>query len=189
MHMADALLSPAVGGTMWAATAGTIAYCSKKVREEMDDKNTFDGGAWGIHLCIANDQFQYSCNRFQRTPWRRNDTCNFIGAICSISDHCVGSCCPGSLLCRWRALGIGMQHFQPRVFPGIHRISIYLQKDCRQQRLPRKDNRSGNHLGNNQSSTGSVWRSTGNNNVRYLFSSIFHFFGTHAANPFRHRDC
>jgi len=37
MHMADALLSPAVGGTMWAATAATTLYCSKKVREEMDD--------------------------------------------------------------------------------------------------------------------------------------------------------
>ncbi len=38
MHMADALLSPAVGGTMWAATAGTIAYCSEKVRQELDDR-------------------------------------------------------------------------------------------------------------------------------------------------------
>lgn len=37
MHMADALLSPAVGGTMWAATAGTIAYCSYKVKRELDD--------------------------------------------------------------------------------------------------------------------------------------------------------
>nr|WP_303721323.1 energy-coupling factor ABC transporter permease [Malonomonas rubra] len=35
--MADALLTPAVGGTMWAATAGTIAYCSRKVKLEMDD--------------------------------------------------------------------------------------------------------------------------------------------------------
>ena len=38
MHMADALLSPAVGGTMWAVTAGTIAYCSGKVRQELDDR-------------------------------------------------------------------------------------------------------------------------------------------------------
>ncbi len=38
MHMADALLSPAVGGTMWAASAGTIAYCSQKVRQELDDR-------------------------------------------------------------------------------------------------------------------------------------------------------
>ena len=38
MHMADALLSPAVGGTLWAATAGTIAYCSAKVRRELDER-------------------------------------------------------------------------------------------------------------------------------------------------------
>lgn len=38
MHMADALLSPAVGSTMWAVSAATIAYCSKKVRSEMDDR-------------------------------------------------------------------------------------------------------------------------------------------------------
>lgn len=37
MHMADALLSPAVGGTMWALTAALAGYCSKKVGREMDD--------------------------------------------------------------------------------------------------------------------------------------------------------
>ncbi|PKQ16539.1 MAG: cobalamin biosynthesis protein CbiM [Actinobacteria bacterium HGW-Actinobacteria-7] len=36
MHMADALISPAVGATMWAATAATTVYCAKKVREEAD---------------------------------------------------------------------------------------------------------------------------------------------------------
>ena len=35
--MADALISPAVGGTMWAASAGLIGYCSKKIRDDMDD--------------------------------------------------------------------------------------------------------------------------------------------------------
>ena len=35
--MADALISPAVGGTMWAASAGLIGYCSKKVKDNMDD--------------------------------------------------------------------------------------------------------------------------------------------------------
>jgi len=36
MHMADALVSPAVGGAMWAATAVTTVYCAKKVRESDD---------------------------------------------------------------------------------------------------------------------------------------------------------
>jgi len=37
MHMADALVSPAVGGAMWAATAATTVYCAKKLRDEMDE--------------------------------------------------------------------------------------------------------------------------------------------------------
>jgi len=37
MHMADALLSPAVGGTLWAATAATIAWCARSLRRELAD--------------------------------------------------------------------------------------------------------------------------------------------------------
>jgi len=36
--MADALLSPAVGGVMWTATAATTVYCSTKVRQSLDDR-------------------------------------------------------------------------------------------------------------------------------------------------------
>jgi cobalt/nickel transport system permease protein len=38
MHMADALLSPTVGGTMWATAAGTIIYSANKLKQEMDDR-------------------------------------------------------------------------------------------------------------------------------------------------------
>jgi len=34
MHMADALISPVVGGAMWAATAGAAAYSVKKVQAD-----------------------------------------------------------------------------------------------------------------------------------------------------------
>lgn len=37
MHMADALLSPAIGGVFWAAAGGAIAWCAKKTRQELDD--------------------------------------------------------------------------------------------------------------------------------------------------------
>jgi len=37
MHMADALISPAVGGTMWTVTAGLIAWCARKVRLTLRD--------------------------------------------------------------------------------------------------------------------------------------------------------
>lgn len=38
MHMADALLSPAVGGVMWAASAGVAAYSVKKIKDDLDEK-------------------------------------------------------------------------------------------------------------------------------------------------------
>jgi cobalt/nickel transport system permease protein len=37
MHMADALISPAVGGAMWAATAGLTVYSAKKLKENADE--------------------------------------------------------------------------------------------------------------------------------------------------------
>lgn len=53
MHMADALLSPAVGGTMWAISAVTIVYCSKKVRAEMDDRKIPLMGVLGAFIFAA----------------------------------------------------------------------------------------------------------------------------------------
>ncbi len=38
MHMADALISPAVGGTLFIATAGVAAYSIKKIKNDLDDK-------------------------------------------------------------------------------------------------------------------------------------------------------
>ena len=37
MHMADALLSPAVGATMWLASAGALSYSARRVREQGED--------------------------------------------------------------------------------------------------------------------------------------------------------
>lgn len=53
MHMADALVSPAVGGVMWAATAGAIAYCSTKLRKEIDDKKIPLMGVLGAFIFAA----------------------------------------------------------------------------------------------------------------------------------------
>ena len=38
MHMADALISPAVGGAMWAAAAGLTAYSARQLNKEMDER-------------------------------------------------------------------------------------------------------------------------------------------------------
>ena len=53
MHMADALLSPAVGGTLWVATAGTIAFCAKKVQQELDDRKVPLMGVLGAFIFAA----------------------------------------------------------------------------------------------------------------------------------------
>jgi len=53
MHMADALLSPAVGGTMWAVSASAIIYCSRKLRQEMDGGKAPLMGVLGAFIFAA----------------------------------------------------------------------------------------------------------------------------------------
>jgi len=51
--MADALISPAVGGTLWAATAGLIGYSSRKVKQDMDDRRIPLMGVLGAFIFAA----------------------------------------------------------------------------------------------------------------------------------------
>ena len=53
MHMADALLSPAVGGTMWAATAGLAAYAAKKTQRDLDEQKVPLMGVLGAFVFAA----------------------------------------------------------------------------------------------------------------------------------------
>jgi cobalt/nickel transport system permease protein len=53
MHMADALISPAVGGTFWAATTVTITYCAKKVQRDLDDRKIPLMGVLGAFIFAA----------------------------------------------------------------------------------------------------------------------------------------
>lgn len=53
MHMADALISPAVGGTMLAVTAGITAYSAKKVQNEMDESKIPLMGVMGAFVFAA----------------------------------------------------------------------------------------------------------------------------------------
>ena len=50
MHMADALISPIVGGAMWVATAGVAAYSVKKIQTEMDEKKVPLMGVMGAFI-------------------------------------------------------------------------------------------------------------------------------------------
>ncbi len=53
MHMADALISPAVGGTMWAATAGLTYYSARKLKQDMDDRKLPLMGVLGAFVFAA----------------------------------------------------------------------------------------------------------------------------------------
>ena len=53
MHMADALISPIVGGTMWTLTVAVAAYSIKKVENEMDEKKIPLMGVMGAFVFAA----------------------------------------------------------------------------------------------------------------------------------------
>jgi cobalt/nickel transport system permease protein len=53
MHMADALISPAVGGAMWAATAGLTIYSARKLKQEIDDHKVPLMGVLGAFVFAA----------------------------------------------------------------------------------------------------------------------------------------
>jgi cobalt/nickel transport system permease protein len=53
MHMADALLSPAVGTTMWAGSLAAIGYASKKLKSTIDDKTIPLMGVLGAFIFAA----------------------------------------------------------------------------------------------------------------------------------------
>ena len=53
MHMSDALVSPAVGGAMWAATAGLAAAAARRVERSGDDRRVPLMGVLGAFVFAA----------------------------------------------------------------------------------------------------------------------------------------
>ncbi len=53
MHMADALLSPAVGATMWAGSMAAIGYSSRKLKENIDNRTVPLMGVLGAFIFAA----------------------------------------------------------------------------------------------------------------------------------------
>jgi cobalt/nickel transport system permease protein len=51
--MADALISPAVGGAMWALTAGLTVYSARKLKDEMDERKIPLMGVMGALIFAA----------------------------------------------------------------------------------------------------------------------------------------
>ena len=53
MHMADTLISPVVGGTLWAAAGGLIAYSARKLRNTLDERRVPLMGVLGAFVFAA----------------------------------------------------------------------------------------------------------------------------------------
>lgn len=53
MHMADALVSPAVGGVMWAASAGLAVYSAKKIKDGREEHSLPMMGVMGAFVFAA----------------------------------------------------------------------------------------------------------------------------------------
>ncbi len=53
MHMADALLSPTVGGALWAVTAGLTVYSAKKLKQSPDESRVPLMGVLGAFIFAA----------------------------------------------------------------------------------------------------------------------------------------
>ena len=53
MHMADALVSPAVGGTMWAVSAGLAVYSARKITPEAAERKASLMGVLGAFVFAA----------------------------------------------------------------------------------------------------------------------------------------
>lgn len=53
MHMADALISPVVGGVMWAVTVGVAAYSVRKVQYDLDEQKIPLMGVMGAFVFAA----------------------------------------------------------------------------------------------------------------------------------------
>ncbi len=90
MHMADALISPAVGGVMWAVSAGAAAYSVNRIKKSgLDEKKVPLMGIMGAFVFAAqmiNLQSGYSQRHMEAGSFWRT-----VGSLPGIS-HITAFC-------------------------------------------------------------------------------------------------
>ncbi len=188
MHMADALLSPAVGGALWAASSGTIAYCSAKVRKELDDRKVPLMGVLGAFLFAAQ-------------------MINFTIPGTGSSGHLGGGLLLAILLGPHAAfltiasvlvvqalffadgglLALGCNIFNLGVFPAFVAYPyVYRKIAAESGRAP--DHRRGHRGRRRRPAAGSLRRRAGDRFVGDLLAAVFAVRRPDAADPPPHRD-
>ena len=112
MHMADALLSPAVGA-MWAAAAPRGWSLAPRTRARRRPPGAADGHARRVRVRGADDQLQHPGHGLQRAPGRRPAAGDPARPARGLHRHRLGADGAGAVLRRWRPAGAGRQHVQP----------------------------------------------------------------------------
>ena len=134
MHMADALISPAVGGAMWVATAGLTVYSARKLKEEIDERKIPLMGVLGA-LVFAAQMINFTIPGTGSSghlggglllavllgPYAAFLTMASILTIQALFFRGRGPACP------W------LQYLQHGVFPLFRCFPLDLQKNCRKQ--------------------------------------------------------
>ena len=115
MHMADALISPAVGGAMWAATGATRRLQRPPGAQRPGrEQDPADGRRRRLRLRRPDAQLHHPRHRLERPPGRRAAPGDPAGAGGRLPRDGLGPRRAGAVLRRRRAAGPRLQHLQPR---------------------------------------------------------------------------
>lgn len=117
MHMSDALLSPAVGGAMYAVSAVSIAYAVQKIKKD-------DLGEKNLPMMAVAGAFTFAAQMINFTIPGTGSSGHIGGGIllagllggtawrnsgCSDADRSFTD--PVPVLCRWRTSGTRSEYF------------------------------------------------------------------------------
>ncbi|GAE89467.1 substrate-specific component NikM of nickel ECF transporter [Acetivibrio straminisolvens JCM 21531] len=127
MHMADALISPAVGGTMLAVTAGVAAYSINKVKHEMDEKKIPLMGVMGAFVFAAQMINVSIPGTGSSGHLGGGMLLAILLGLRGISHHGIDFANPGIVFWGWRTPCLWLQCIQFRIFHVLYIISVYLQ--------------------------------------------------------------
>jgi cobalt/nickel transport system permease protein len=67
MHMADGLISPAVGGTFWALSAGALGYSAAKIKRELAHSGDGEGMGKKVSLMAVSGAFVFAAQMINFT--------------------------------------------------------------------------------------------------------------------------
>ena len=190
MHMADALISPAVGGAVWAATAGLTVYSARKLKQEMDDRKLPLMGVLGAFVFAAQ-------------------MINFTIPATGSSGHLGGGMILAILLGPYAAfltmasvltvqalffadgglLALGCNIFNLGFFPCFIAYPFIYKKTGGRAADPGPHSAGGHGRRHPEPANGGVWGGAGNVVLGYFGVALLNLRADDAADPPGHRHC